>query len=210
MNINSIIPAIKKFFKGCSRFPRHMLHEPLIKITCTVIGGIIGIVLGALYQEKSWREQYNLSMLESDRKQAERIFNEVSCLMDDRYYKTVRLLSAYKQNDSIKIQRYRESLIIQLEEWNSNRHRMQSLIEGYYGPEFCDFFKTRIQHNFATTGNHIIYSGAKTSIDQKILNKNLETLDHNITLFNHMMLTAIKQNKIGRFIENEPSQPQSY
>lgn len=176
-----------------------ILNEPFVKVTCTVIAGILGWWLGTQYQDKNWKEQYTLSMMESDRKQAEAIFNEISHLMDDRYYKTIRLLSAYKQNDSVKIQRYREALILQLEEWNANRHRNFSIIEGYFGPKFTIFYKQNIQTSFALTGNHIIYSGATTTTDQIMLSNKLDSIETNITTFNRMMLNAIKQNKIGRF-----------
>lgn len=175
------------------------LNEPFVKVTCTIIAGILGWWLGAQYQDKNWKEQYTLSTMESDRKQAEVIFNEISRLMDDRYYKTVRLLSAYKQNDSIKIQRYTQSLILQLEEWNANRHRNYSLIEGYFGIQFKTFYKQKIQEPFAQTGNHIIYTGAATVKDQNMLSKKLNSIEVNITIFNRMMLNAIKQNKVGRF-----------
>lgn len=141
-------------------------------------------------------------MIESDRQQAEEIFNEVSRLMDDRLYKTRRLLSVYSQNDSSKIETCRLSLSTQLEEWNANRHRMYSLIEGYYGAKFCTFFKTRIQNPFANTGNHILYTGAKELKDQTKIKADLETIEKDINIFNKMMLDAIINNKVGRFSED--------
>lgn len=186
----------------CKSTAIRFAKEPLVKVTCTLIAALLGGWLGATFQENSWKEQYKLSMIESDRKQAEEIFKEVSRLMDDRYYKTRRLLSAYSQNDSSKIQMCRQSLILQLEGWNANRHRMYSLIEGYYGSKFVNFFKTNIQKPFATTGNHIIYSGAKTIEDQIKLKKHLESIESNIELFNKLLLDAIISNKVGRFSED--------
>lgn len=190
--LKKTLHLIKKFFIK-------ILNEPFVKITCTIIAGILGWVLGAVYQDNNWREQNELSMKESDRRRAEEIFNEVSRLMDDRHYKTIRLLSAYKQNDSAKIERYRHSLMLQLEEWNANRHRNYSLIEGYFGPKFTVYYKQNIQNPFAFTGNHIIYSGATTSKEQIMLSGKLDSIESSIKTFNRMMLNAIKQNKVGRF-----------
>lgn len=192
---------IRQILKWLGNYIKKALNEPFSKLTCTVIAGIIGCVLGAYLQNQSWIEQNRLSMLESDRKQAESIFNEVSSLMDDRYYKTVRLLSAYKQKDSAKIERYKESLSIQLEQWNSNYNRICALLEGYFGPRYNHFFKHKIQHNFALTGNKIIPSGASMVENQKYLDSRLDVLSKNIVTFNMMMIDAIKENKVGRFIE---------
>lgn len=185
-----------KFFKICFL---KTLHEPFVKVTCTIIAGCLGWWLGVQYQDKNWREQRTLSIMESDRKQAEEIFNEISRLMDDRHYKTVRLLSAYKQKDSAKIELYRQSLVLQLEEWNMNRHRNLSLIEGYFGKDFAVFYMQNIQHPFAQIGNHILGAGANTFEDQKNLSCKLDSVERNISVFNRMMLSSIKQNKVGRF-----------
>ena len=121
--------------------------------------------------------------------------------MDDRYYKTVRLLSAYKQNDSVKIDKYKQSLVLQLEQWNANYNRTCALVEGYFGPKHVHYFKHNIQHNFATVGNKIIYSGASTVQDQKYIDSQLDMLSNNIATLNRMMIGAIKENKVGRFSE---------
>lgn len=203
MEYQKVLFGLKQVTHFVKKWIIKFLNEPFVKITCTIIAGVLGWLLGVIYQDNNWREQNKLSMIESDRKQAEEIFNEISRLMDDRHYKTIRLLSAYKQNDSVKILRYRNSLILQLEEWNANRHRNYSLIEGYFGPNFITFYKKNIQHPFALTGNKIIYSGATTAKEQKMLSNKLDSIEVNITKFNRMMLSAIKQNKVGRFYDSQ-------
>lgn len=199
MALNLISSWLKNVLNFSKKFIIKILNEPFVKVTCTVIAGFLGWWLGVQYQDKNWKEQYSLSMLKSDRKQAEVIFNEISRLMDDRHYKTLRLLSAHKQNDSTKIQRCKDSLILNLEEWNANRHRTYSLIEGYFGPGFTTFYKKNIQSPFAETGNKIIYEKSLSEGDKKQLSAKLDTLETNISTFNRMMIRAIRQNKIGRF-----------
>lgn len=189
----------KKFFHLFKKLLISFINEPFVKITCTVIAGLLGWWLGVQYQDKNWKEQYSLSILESDRKQAETIFNEISRLMDDRYYKTIRLLSAYKQNDSVRILECRKSLSLQLEEWNANRHRNNSLIEAYFGIRITNYYINNIQKPFANSGNYIMYRGAKTHEEQQQLSRMLDSIEANIIIFNRMMLTSIQQNKIGRF-----------
>lgn len=189
---------LKKILNGIRNVIIRLVKEPLVKITCTLIAAVIGGWLGATFQENSWREQYKLSMIECDRQQAEDIFNEVSRLMDDRFYKTRRLLSAYTQHDSIKIETYKQSMLMQLEEWNANRRMMYSLIEGYYGVTFSKFFIYNIQDSFAKISNYML-SPYEKSIDYEKIKAELVSIDRNIAVFNKMMLNAIKQNRIGRF-----------
>lgn len=189
-----------KFF-CCSLFAP-FFKEPLIKITCAFIAVVGGTAIGTLYQHKSSEEQNYLLMIENDRKQAEHIFNEVSNLMDDRLYKTRRLLSAYVQDDNEKVEYSKQSLVSQLEIWNANLGRMYTLIEEYYGVKFRNFFKNRIQDPFTDTGNHIIYEGAKTVQEQNKIRSTLKQIEADIDVFDKMMLNAIINNRVGRFSED--------
>lgn len=179
-----------------------LLKEPLSTLTYTLIAGVIGSVIGAYFQERSWREQNDLAMLEADRKQAEAIFNEVSRLMDDRYYKTVRLLSAYKRGDAEKIERYHESLAEQLEHWNANLHRINTLLEAYYGRDIQRFFDTQVRHRMALTGNRIL-QGATEKKDQVYVDTYLKELNVRITRLNRLMLRSIQSDRIGRFMNTD-------
>lgn len=87
---------------------------------------------------------------------------------------------------------------MQLEEWNANRRRMYSLIEGYYGVTFSKFFIYNIQDSFAKISNYML-SPYEKSIDYEKIKAELVSIDRNIAVFNKMMLNAIKQNRIGRF-----------
>lgn len=196
-----LVRWLKSPYTLCKHFIIKILNEPFVKVTCTVIAGLLGWWLGVQYQDKNWKEQYNLSMLESDRKQAEEIFNEINRLMDDRHYKTTRLVSAYFQHDSIKIERNRESLILELEEWNANKHRIFSLLDGYFGKNFTAYYINNIQNPFVETGNEILKDKPKSHHELKSIRQKLDKIDQNIPIFNNMMLNAIKQNKVGRFSE---------
>lgn len=166
------------------------------KTIYTLFVGIVGSLIGAYFQYESWEKKNDFARLEYDRQRAEEIFSEISSIMDDRLYKTVRLSSAYKQKDKEKINRYKDSFVLQLEEWNSNINRLNALLEGYYGVEFSRYFMLQIQHNFALCGNMIAYSPENQI--QKI-DSITNILRPKIFNLNKMMINAIKEDKIGRF-----------
>ena len=72
----------------------------------------MGFILSTKYQIDHANDQSRKLIAESDRKQAEEIFNDVSRLMYDRHYKTRRLLSAYIENYTTRIAQYKESFIL--------------------------------------------------------------------------------------------------
>lgn len=167
----------------CRSLLTAFFKEPLIHFTCALTVVIGGTGISIYYQHKSTENLYRISMKENDRKQAEATFNEVSSLMDDRLYKTRRLLSAYVQNDSAKIEFCRKLLSSQLEVWNANLGRMYVLIEEFYGVNFRVFFKNSIQKPFANIGNHIITEGAKTLQEQNTIRDTLTQVEANISKF---------------------------
>lgn len=159
--------------------------------------GVIGSIIGAYFQKQNWHEQNELSKLENDRKRAEEIFSEVSTLMDDRLYKTVRLLSAYKQNDYERIIKYKESFTLQLEEWNSNRGRVNALLDGYFGESFSQYFLHQIQNDFAICGNMLSYEPKNNIMQIDSITKGLQP---KIFILNKRMIQAIKCDQVGRYV----------
>lgn len=75
---------------------------------------------------------------------------------------------------------------------------MYSLVEGYYGVKYSNFFIYNIQDHFAKISNYIL-SPYEKNIDLDKIRIELDSIDRNIAIFNKMMLNAIKNNKIGRF-----------
>ena len=174
------------------------VSEPYIHLTCVIIAGIMGFILSTKYQVDNANDQSRKLIAESDRKQAEEIFNDVSRLMDDRHYKTRRLLSAYIENDTTRIAQYKESLILQLEGWNENEHRLQFLVESYFGSDMANLYKNSIQIPMFKTGMHIIHKGALTRKEQDSLKQMLNSIDKNIQIIDKKMITAIRENRVGR------------
>lgn len=163
-----------------------------------LIIGAIGSIIGAYFQKQNWYEQNELTKLENDRKRAEEIFSEVSTLMDDRLYKTVRLLSAYKQNNNQTIIKYKESFIAQLEEWNSNKGRINALLDGYFGESFSQYFLHQIQNDFAICGNMLSYDPQNNIIQIDSITKGLRP---KIFILNKRMIQAIKCDQVGRYAD---------
>lgn len=174
------------------------MSEPYIQLTCVIIAGILGFRLSTKYQVDNANDQYKQLIAENDRKQAEEIFNEVSRLMDDRHYKTRRLLTAYIDNETPRITKYKESLELQLEGWNENEHRLQCLVESYFGSDIANFYMDSIQRPMVQTGMHIIHIGANTRKEQDSLKRMLNYLDKNIIIIDKKMITTIRENCVGR------------
>src|ERR1700722_2241688 len=98
----------------------------------TVFGGLLGWWL----QSRSWAHQNRVRLLEVERGEASKVFDEVSRLMDKRLYRMMKLHWTLKRGASEEdvkqhLQEYREVLY----EWNDALNRNLALTEAYFGPK---------------------------------------------------------------------------
>ncbi len=113
----------------------------------TVMGGF----LGTCFQENSWRHRQDVELLESEKKAATMIFEEVSRLMDKRLYRARRILWGYQDGEDQKEMEmrwaaYREILFT----WNENLNRILALLQRYFGEGVRSKFEKEIHVQFRT------------------------------------------------------------
>lgn len=161
--------------------------EPYVHITGPLIVCIIGSLIGFYIQY----ENRALSKIEDHRTRTEEIYNEVSRLMDDRFYKTRRVLSAHYQKDSLKIRKQTNILSDELEEWNASKHRIGALIKSYYGIDNYTFYRDNIQTPFANIGNTLLPTRIQQDSTLNNIRVSLEELALNIDKFNTIMQNII-------------------
>jgi hypothetical protein len=108
----------------------------------TVVGGALGIY----FQNKSWNYQHQETHSEAEVVKASEVFNDISHLLDRRQYRTRRLISAYKANDSKEIKEWNDAYQKVLVEWNEGLNRNLALTQGYFGEDVRERLdKIRVQ-----------------------------------------------------------------
>ena len=71
-------------------------------------------------------------------------------------------------------------------------------MESYFGSDMANLYKNSIQIPMFKTGMHFIHKGALTRKEQISLKQILNSIDKNIQIIDKKMITAIRENRVGR------------
>ena len=118
----------------------------------TVFGGWLAQTL----QSRSWAHQNRVRLLELERAEAAKVFDELSRLMDKRLYRMLKFHWALKRHESeedIKhhLEEYREVLY----EWNDCLNRNLALTEAYFGPQIRAHLEGKVYEGFSRIGSEL-------------------------------------------------------
>lgn len=117
-------------------------HEVVLLLLAFFMTTICGGLLGYYFQNRSWQQQHQVRLLESERLAAEEVFSEVSRLMDTRMYKMRKVFWGIqgemgKAEMEIRWSDYREIL----DEWNINLNTNLALLHRYFGRGAREIFE---------------------------------------------------------------------
>jgi hypothetical protein len=116
--------------------PEGTFYSDLIKLGAGfVLTTVCGGILGWLLQWMSWAHQNRVRLREVEYNEAAKLFDEVSRLMDKRFYRTVRLIYAIATGaprEELKgaLEKHYEAR----DEWNTSLNRNLARTESYFDP----------------------------------------------------------------------------
>jgi hypothetical protein len=165
----------------------------------TVFGG----ALGYYFQNRAWRHQFHIRLLEAELASATKLFEELSRLMDKRLYRMRQVHWKLKQHASGEIVEehmngYRGILC----EWNDALNRNLALTETFFGSDIKSVLEGSIYEEFSRIGqileagylkvrdNREDYGWKQTAAD-------LTELGHRIYNLNVRMIRSIQQRQQG-------------
>lgn len=163
-----------------------------------VLTTLLGGGFGTYIQNRSWEKQNQLEILEADRVQAEKIFSEISIMMDTRLYEMRKLLQA--RNSNVNVSGALDSYRQQLDFWNSRLNRNLSMIQFYFGKDNRAYFEEKIHFRFRDIG--ALLEKDKTSKRHSgQIQRDLDSLNNDICRFDLHLLYSIKRSRVGRGLE---------
>jgi hypothetical protein len=184
----------------------------LLKLFCgflltTVFGG----VLGYYFQNRAWRHQFRLRLLEADLASSTKVFEELSRLMDKRLYRMRQVHWKLKQSASDDILKehmraYREVLY----EWNDALNRNLALAEICFGSNIKGALENSIYEEFSRIGG-VLESGykkfqeAKERYHWEQIANDLTRLGYRIYGLNIRMICSIQQRQQGLISPTTPA-----
>jgi hypothetical protein len=186
------------------------LSEQLVTIVLgfaltTVVGG----VLGAWFQRRTWDHQNERTLAELDRGHATQVCRELSQLMDKRLYRMRQLdwaLSAKPLDESrvqAKLMDYRTVLY----EWNDSLNRNLAAAEIQFGGDVREQLERNIYEAFRAAGATLeasykrLHADDRPDADEPVggsLERDLDQLREDIYDLGVAMLRRIRDGRVGR------------
>ena len=174
-------------------------------ILTTVGGGLLGF----FFQNRTWKHQHSIQLLDSERTTARTIYETISVLMDKRLYRMRRLywyLEEYTPEDDGLDKRLQEYQNV-LYEWNDNLIRNLALIQAYFGDEIRNYLEQTIYEEFKRIGGLLEEQVREWKNGEKETNssigRELNALGSLIYRLNFRMIRLLQQGDVG-LSRNQP------
>jgi hypothetical protein len=131
-----------------------MTADVLKLVVGFLLTSVLGGVLGFYFQNRTWRRQNDIRLVEADQATTTKLFEELSALMDKRLYRMRQVHWKLKNGDTPveaveeHMRRYREILY----EWNDSLNRNLALTETYFGSDIRKELEGTIYEEFRRIG----------------------------------------------------------
>jgi hypothetical protein len=169
-------------------------------VLTTVLGGAVGY----FFQKRAWKHQHDVSLRDSEKAAATKVFEELSVLMDKRLYRMRQLdwrlhpthLPFDRQRADEAMTDYRQVLY----EWNDSLNRNLALVQRYFGKpakkELEDKIYARFTHVGALLEEEYVKSGEASFKESSRASELLEISDR-IYDFNLARIGEIQLAEVG-------------
>jgi hypothetical protein len=176
-----------------------MKNKIILLILAFLLTTVCGTFLGAYFQDRQWRNQWEVKKEELNVDQKKEIYEHISSLLDKRQYRMRQFLWALQErfdNDYVESRRreYREVLY----EWNENLNRNFALLQMKFDEELRNVFEDEIGFCFIKAGESIeelyrkrMNEGKVDIAEVKSVESDLDDLHIKIYKFNLDMLSRI-------------------
>lgn len=174
-------------------------------ILTTLLGGLLGHHL----QNRSWRFQRQESLRELHQAEATKIFDEVSCLLDQRLYRMSLVRWALERHPldtkllDARWAMYRRSVF----KWNDKVNRNRALVARYFGDDASQRFELSIGEGFVEYGRELekCYREQRspTPEEKGVIQSLSERMTSAIWNFDNDLVERIRDGRVGAFLKSE-------
>jgi len=180
----------------------------VLLVTGFVLTTVLGGALGYVFQTRAWRHQHDIERGEEQRRQAMRVFEELSTLMDRRIYRMRQVAWAARgiADSGGVTQDLRDALDgyrTVLRDWNDNLNRSLALVQTSFGDDIRRSLDEDIFERFAAIGRALddytrgVSAGQGLPNDARALGRRLTGLAHDVYELNVVMLRRLQDGHVG-------------
>ncbi|MBW4891755.1 hypothetical protein KXQ82_18665 [Mucilaginibacter sp. HMF5004] len=178
---------------------REFYEKVILLIIGFVLTGVVGTFISFYFQSKTNYNNYKLSMIESERKVAKEIFEDVTSGMDSRVYSALLVNNSrlYNYKEEVK-QKYWLEYVNELGKWNNNITKRKDLVRLY----FYDTQKRKLDdiHNQFIDLNILLKHQIlrNDTIGCGNISLKMDRMNGAISGLSHGMIVAIQNDAVGR------------
>lgn len=170
-----------------------------------VLTVIVGGLISTLIQNRTWDHQNSEIIKKEEIENAQKVFEEISSLIDSRMYLTRRLVWGHirkinKDEIEKRFTRYDEMLY----DWNLSLNKRQSLIKRYFGPLQRESFEFQIHDKFRIISQELdslIRVNSKSPNEYVKIQEKLDQINDMIYGYNITLLNQIKKGQVGKLLD---------
>lgn len=148
------------------------------KLTLLVVGfaltTILGGLLGAFLQHRSWRYQWDTESSEKHVSTSRELFQEISRLMDRRLYRVYQFYVWSKRGSEPELKTSLENYRAALTDWNDNINRHLAMLQIYFGQGIREKFDFEVGHKFVRVGELVERYHRRSDEGDKALEQSIE------------------------------------
>ena len=160
-----------------------------------VMTSIVGSYVTFEFQNRSWKNQHEVEIIDYEREQSVKVFVEISSIMDNRLYRMRKVFWSKKfKVDQIIYNSRKQDYEEILDLWNSNINKNLALLERYFGKKNRIFFETQIHYKFVSLTDDIaeLIPEESTDSDFRHIEYEIDKLNSLIYKFDQKILHSIK------------------
>jgi len=148
------------------------------KLTLLLVGfvltTILGGLLGALLQHRSWRYKWDTENSEKVISTSRELFQEISRLMDRRLYRVYQFYVWSKRGSEPELKASLENYRAALADCNDNINRHLAMLQIYFGQNIREKFDFEVGHKFVHVGELVEDYYRRSDKDDKALERSIE------------------------------------
>ena len=185
-----------------------MTKEIVLVVVTFLLTTVLGGLLGAWLQQRSWDHQNEARLIEEELRSADRSSQQLSQLLDKRLYRMLRMYYAVYRSSGVDVppevlaQRLSDYDAV-LFEWNDQLNLNLARIATYFGGPARDWLADQIYARFQDVGQRLeaAYRSAAagtTPAGQTELQRDLYALNDQIYRLGVFMMTQLRSGDVGR------------
>jgi hypothetical protein len=109
-----------------------------------ILFSIIGAILAARFQYRSWKRQWLVQEASRRIGAASSVYEEISHVVDKRIYRMKQLVYALQSGDPRRIEERRKEYREVLYQWNDNINKYLAKIQIYFGQDARNYFDDKL------------------------------------------------------------------